>query len=71
MLAKVAKSIPQSWRDTVFSVLKRSSYAKSVAQEYIAPPMLPETRQMLLEHFREPNQRLAEFLGRDLSHWEQ
>lgn len=71
LLAKVAKSVPQSWRDIVYKVLKRSSYANSVAQEYKAPPMLPETRQMLLEHFREPNQRLAEFLGRDLSHWEQ
>jgi hypothetical protein len=51
-------------------VLKSSSYAKSVAKEYKAPPMLPETRQMLLEYFSKPNQQLAEFLGRDLSHWE-
>lgn len=69
-LAKLAKSVPQSWRDAVYAALKRSSYAKSVAQEYQAPPMLPETRQMLLEHFREPNQRLAEFLDRDLSRWD-
>lgn len=69
-LAQIAKIVPQSWRDSVYAMLKRSSYAKSVAQEYQAPPMLPETRQMLLEHFREPNQRLAEFLNCDLSHWD-
>ena len=71
VLTKIAQSLPQSWRDVVYGMLKRSSYAKSVAQAYQTPPMLPETRQMLLEHFREPNQRLAEFLDRDLSHWEQ
>lgn len=70
-LANIAKSVPQSWRDMVYKALKRSSYAQSVAQEYQAPPMLPETRQLLIEYFREPNQRLAAFLDRDLSHWEQ
>jgi Sulfotransferase domain len=70
-LEKIAKSVPQSWRDMVYKALKRSSYAQSVAQEYQAPPMLPETRQLLIEYFREPNQRLAAFLDRDLSHWEQ
>lgn len=71
LLAKIAKSVPQSWRDTVYSALKRSSYAKSVAKEYTPPPMLPETRQMLLEYFREPNRRLSQLIDRDLSHWEQ
>lgn len=33
------------------------------------PPMAPETRAMLIERFREPNRRLADALGRDLSHW--
>jgi Sulfotransferase domain len=70
-LEKIAKSVPQSWRDMIYKALKRSSYAQSVAQEYQAPPMLPETRQLLIEYFREPNQRLAAFLDRDLSHWEQ
>jgi hypothetical protein len=32
--------------------------------------MLPETRARLLRRFREPNRRLAEYLGRDLSHWD-
>jgi hypothetical protein len=31
--------------------------------------MLPETRQILLEKYRQPNQQLADFLQRDLSHW--
>lgn len=34
-----------------------------------APPMTPETRARLAETYREDNLRLAEFLGRDLSHW--
>jgi len=31
--------------------------------------MPQETREQLIEIFREPNQRLSEFIGRDLSHW--
>jgi len=32
--------------------------------------MTPETRRRLVEHYREHNCRLAELLGRDLSHWD-
>jgi hypothetical protein len=32
-------------------------------------PMRPETRARLAEHFRPYNERLGEWLGRDLSHW--
>lgn len=42
---------------------------KRFEQKYLPRPMLPETRQMLLEKFREPNEKLAIFLNRDLSHW--
>lgn len=33
------------------------------------PEMRPETRARLVERFAEPNRRLGEMLGRDLSHW--
>lgn len=33
------------------------------------PPISPATRQFLVEEFREPNDRLAAWLGRDLSAW--
>lgn len=33
------------------------------------PRMLPETRDQLVEFYREPNARLAEFVGRDLTAW--
>ena len=33
------------------------------------PSMLPETKQRLVEEFREPNARLAAWLGRDLAPW--
>lgn len=33
------------------------------------PPMRPETRQHLIEVFREENEKLSKFLGRDLSAW--
>jgi len=31
--------------------------------------MQPETRAALAEHYRPHNDRLAAWLGRDLSHW--
>ena len=33
------------------------------------PAMRPDTRARLVERFAEPNRRLGEILGRDLSHW--
>jgi hypothetical protein len=35
------------------------------------PEMSPQARQKLMDFFRPWNARLAEFLGRDLSHWDQ
>ena len=32
-------------------------------------PMPPETRQMLVDYYREQIERFAEKTGRDLSHW--
>ncbi|MGB3510072.1 MAG: sulfotransferase domain-containing protein [Microcoleaceae cyanobacterium] len=68
-IGKVAALLPQELRDTAYQILQKLPYRKQVEQEYIPQKMLPDTRQMLLETFREPNQKLAEFLNRDLSHW--
>lgn len=69
-LAGAAALLPQGVRDGAYQVLRQLPYRQQVEQKYLPQPMLPETRQMLLARFREPNQRLAEFLERDLSHWD-
>jgi hypothetical protein len=70
-VASIASLLPQEVRDQVYhQVLQRLPYKKNVEKEYLPPPMRPETRQMLLARFRESNQRLANFLNRDLSHWD-
>ncbi|MEQ9237522.1 sulfotransferase domain-containing protein [Coleofasciculus sp. E2-BRE-01] len=67
---RTAKLLPQGTRDQVYHLLKRLPYYNAqVEKQYLPQPMRPETRQMLLEKFCQPNQRLAEFLNRDLSHW--
>jgi hypothetical protein len=33
------------------------------------PTMAPEDRAYLRDYYEEPNRRLEEWLGRDLSHW--
>lgn len=46
--------------------------AQTISEKNAAeiPPMNPETRRWLVEEvYREPNEKLAEWLGRDLSHW--
>jgi len=67
---QVAYLLPQESRNWVYNkLLKGSLYGNAIKKQYLPPPMLPETRQMLLEKFKQPNEKLAEFLGRDLSHW--
>ena len=68
-VALAAGLLPKDVCDRAYQILKELRYEKWRKKQYLPPPMLPETRQMLLEKFREPNQRLAEFLNRDLSHW--
>jgi hypothetical protein len=70
-IARAASLLPQEMRDQFYhQVLKKLPYSKRVEKKYLPQPMRPETRQMLLARFRESNQRLAEFLNRDLSHWD-
>jgi len=67
---QLAALVPQGARDQVYRVLSLLPHRKRLEREYLTQPMLPETRARLLERFREPNRRLAEFLGWDLSAWE-
>jgi predicted DCC family thiol-disulfide oxidoreductase YuxK len=71
LVAATATMLPQGWRDQAYNFLQKTAYAKTVKQQYSPHPMRPETRQMLIEKFMEPNQALAAFLDRDLSHWNQ
>ncbi len=62
-------TVPQQWRDFAYNLLQDSFYGRRIEQQYLASKMSSETRQWLLEKFKEPNQELAEFLNRDLSSW--
>lgn len=64
-----ANLLPKWLRHQIYEGLKALRYESWSKQQYLPPPMLPETRQMLLNHFRVPNQKLANFLNRDLSAW--
>ncbi|MGF1482411.1 MAG: sulfotransferase domain-containing protein [Cyanophyceae cyanobacterium] len=67
-----AALLPRQWRDWVYHhLISGSFYGKQIKQQYINPPMLPETRQRLIAHYRPLNQQLSEFLNRDLSLWNQ
>lgn len=61
--------LPQSLKDQAYQWIRRFKYKDWKSQQYMPPPMRPETRQMLLEKYREPNHKLAEFLNWDLSSW--
>ncbi|MGB3536453.1 MAG: sulfotransferase domain-containing protein [Microcoleaceae cyanobacterium] len=65
----VKNLLPQAVKDTAYETIKSLKYKQWKSEQYMPPPMRPETRQNLLEQFKQPNQQLAEFLGRDLSHW--
>lgn len=71
LVAATATLLPQEWRNQAYNFLQRSAYGKGVRNQYSPQPMRPETRQMLVDRFLIPNQALAEFLDRDLSHWNQ
>lgn len=61
--------LSQTARDRCYQILKQLQYQQWQKKQDLPPPMLPETRQILLEKYRQPNQQLADFLQRDLSHW--
>lgn len=64
-LKSVARALmPRRLRDKM-----RKKVGKLNQQEFTPPEMDPATRTRLVEAFRQPNERLAQLLGRDLSHW--
>jgi hypothetical protein len=60
-----AASIKEQWTNK-YRVAEAPG-AKATVVAY--PPLPPETRERMVEHFRPWNDRLAEWLGRDLSAW--
>lgn len=61
-----ADSIKEQWKNR-YRV--KTDGGKAVPTDY--PPMEPNTRARLVEHFRPYNDRLAAWLGRDLAAWNQ
>ncbi|MGB3239551.1 MAG: sulfotransferase domain-containing protein [Geitlerinemataceae cyanobacterium] len=70
-VSQVASALPQNVRDVAYNFLNNLPYKSKIKKKYVPTPMLAETRQKLLETFREPNQQLAQFLDRDLSRWKE
>ncbi len=68
-IRQLGESLPRSWRESIYSLLKATPWGRTSEAELTPPPMRPETAAALIEQFREGNDRLAEFTGRDLSHW--
>jgi hypothetical protein len=62
--------IPQSAREQVYRLFRKSKLGKSTAERFEAPPMRPETRQRLCDQFSSSNAWVADFAGVDLSCWE-
>lgn len=59
-----AESIRRIWQ--FLGLRDREAPARRRLNALPYPPMAPETRQRLVEHFREPNAQLASLLGREL-----
>ena len=71
LVSYVGKFMTESIKSNLYTIIKKVNYINWTNQQYIPPKMLPETRQMLINKFDEPNQKLAKFIQRDLSHWNQ
>lgn len=66
----LADALPANLRKQMFSALSASPFGRRLRGQHQMEPMQAETRAALVERFREPNRQLADFLGRDLSHWD-
>ena len=67
--AQVQKLLPSEVRNYAYQIVRKLRYQQWREQQYLPPPMLSETRNMLLSKYKQPNRELANFLKRDLSHW--
>lgn len=65
----VSSLLSEEVKSNVYQIIKKARYKEWKTSQFMPPPMLQETRALLLEHFKEPNSQLARFLNRDLSHW--
>jgi len=67
----VVKSRTLYWWGNLLRRLGFHDTALRIEQKNSAklPPMVVETRQRLIETYREKNEQLAQLIGRDLSHW--
>ena len=61
--------LPRPMRNAIYACVRHSPRARAAERQAVPPPMRPETRAQLLDDYRQPNERLARWLGRDLSHW--
>lgn len=62
--------LPKMVRQRAFELIRASPVGSRLGAQASVPPMRPETRALLAERFREPNARLAAFLGVDLARWD-
>lgn len=69
-ISPLADRLPRRVRSGFFRLVRNSPLGRRIGRTFRLPPMRPETRRALAERFRDPNRRLGEFLGRDLSHWQ-
>ena len=69
-LRPLLRALPSGFKDGTLRFLTASRLGGRLKSGYQPSPLTPETAAMLRERFREPNARLGEFLGRDLSHWD-
>ncbi|WP_017324507.1 sulfotransferase domain-containing protein [Synechococcus sp. PCC 7336] len=67
---QILNFFPKEVKDRIYEFVKNSFYGNLIEKQRFIPfPMLPETRQHLLNLFSGSNQELSCFLGRDLSAW--
>ena len=65
----LADCMPDGLRKAAYNLVCATPQGKRLRSQFQLQPMKPETRTQLHAFFQQPNDRLAEFLGRDLSHW--
>ena len=65
----VSSLLPDSAKNSMYQIIKKAKYKEWKDSIDTPPPMLSETRTMLIEHFQDRNSKLEQFLNRDLSHW--
>jgi len=60
---------PASWRRAALRAFCKTPIGRRIESVSIPASMTEATRRQLAEHFADSNRRLAQMLGRDLSHW--